>query len=158
MKKTVLAVIFGAMTTFVALTASAVEPAQSEKQAESAMKFRQATLQLIRSNVGALGAMAKDKIPMDAQTIEKNAMRIEQLSLMMDDYFSVDTRKFDLNTDALPVIWQDYTDFQSKINNLTQAAGDLKVAAQQNDGDAFKGKIGALLKSCKGCHDTYKAE
>ncbi|WJG08032.1 cytochrome c [Aliiglaciecola sp. LCG003] len=138
--------------------ANAVEPAQSDKHAASAVQFRQALLQLVRSNVGALGAMAKEAIPMDAQTIEKNALRIEQLSLMMDDYFSVDTRKFDVKTDALAKIWQDYPDFQTKITALTDAARTLRVSAEEGQTDSFKANIGAVLKSCKGCHDSYKAD
>lgn len=133
-------------------------PAKSEKHAAAAVQFRQAMLQLVRSNVGALGGMAKDRIPMNAATLEKNAMRIEQLSLMMDDYFSVDTRKFPVETDALPAVWEDYADFQSKINALTSAASELKIAAQQGNESAYKAKIGAIFKSCKGCHDSYKAE
>jgi len=139
-------------------SANEVTPAQSEKHAASAVQYRQALLRLVKSNVGALGAMAKDRIPMDAHTIERNALRIEQLSLMMDDYFAVDTREFTLETEALPKIWQNYNDFQSKIEALTQAASNLKNAAQQNKDGTYKANIGQLLKSCKGCHDNYKAE
>ena len=134
------------------------KPAQSEKQARSAVQFRQALLQVVRSNVGALGAMAKGQIPMDSTKIETNAMRIEQLSLMMEDYFRLDTRKFNANTEALPAIWEDYADFTGKISALTKASNALKVAAQNGNDSAYKANIGAVLKSCKGCHDSYKAD
>ncbi|GAB5382736.1 MAG: cytochrome c [Aliiglaciecola sp.] len=155
MKIRFITALIGAVVISASLNAA---PAKSEKHAAAAVQFRQAMLQLVRSNVGALGGMAKDQIPMNAATLEKNAMRIEQLSLMMDDYFSVDTRNFPVETDALPGVWEDYADFQSKIVALTTAANELKVAAQQGDESSYKAKIGAIFKSCKGCHDTYKAE
>lgn len=137
---------------------SIAAPAKSAKQALGAVKYRQSLLQLVRSNVGALGGMAKGAIPMDAKKIEKNAMRIEQLSLMMADYFVMDTREFNLPTDALNDIWVTHDDFKSRIEKLTAAAASLKTTAQQGDESQFKPAIGALLKSCKGCHDKYKAE
>ena len=109
------------------------QEANSEKQAKSAIQFRQALLQLVRSNVGALGAMAKGAIPMDTQTIETNATRIEQLSLMMDDYFTLDTRAFDVDTAALPKIWQNRADFATKIDALTEASQGLKAVAMNGD-------------------------
>lgn len=155
MKKRIITALVSAFVFSAALNAA---PAKSEKHAAAAVQFRQALLQLVRSNVGALGGMAKGQIPMNAEVLEKNAMRIEQLSLMMDDYFSVDTRKFPVETDALPGVWEDYADFQSKIVALTTASNELKMAAQQGDEAAYKAKIGAIFKTCKGCHDAYKAE
>lgn len=155
MKKLLIAAVVGSC--LVSMTSFAT-PAKSEKHAAAATQFRQALLQVVRSNVGALGGMAKGVIPMDAEKIQLNSMRIEQLSLMMEDYFAVDTRKFDVETEALPKIWDNYSDFQSKIKDLTAAAQELnKVAMAGNDGQ-FKAKIGAVLKSCKSCHDEYKAE
>lgn len=155
MKKLLIAAVVGSC---LVSTFNLAAPATSEKQAAAATQFRQALLQLVRSNVGALGGMAKGVIPMDAEKIQLNTMRIEQLSLMMDDYFMVDTRKFDVETEALPKIWDNYSDFQSKISDLTAAVQELnKTAIAGNEGE-FKTKIGAVLKTCKGCHDEYKAE
>ncbi|AEE23210.1 MAG: cytochrome C [Alteromonadaceae bacterium] len=151
--------LISAIASTVLLTAGvSAQEAQSEKQAKSAAQFRQALLQLVRSNVGALGAMAKGAIPMDADTIETNATRLEQLSLMMDDYFALDTTKFDIETAALPKIWQNRADFATKVDALTDASQTLKTAAMNGDESAYKGAIGNVLKSCKGCHDSYKAE
>ena len=155
MKKLLVSAIASTML----LTAGAsAQEASSEKQAKSAAQFRQALLQLVRSNVGALGAMAKGAIPMDTQTLETNATRLEQLSLMMDDYFALDTSSFDIETEALPKIWQNRADFATKVDALTEASQGLKSAAMKGDESAYKTAIGSVLKSCKGCHDSYKAE
>ena len=134
------------------------EPATSEKQANQAVKYRQALLQLVRSNVGALGAMAKGQIPVDATLVEKNAMRIEQLSLMMDDYFALDTSAFTLDTSAEAKIWTESDKFSEKVQVLQSASSELKSLAASGDADKIKAGIGNVLKSCKGCHDIYKAD
>ncbi|WP_370661065.1 cytochrome c [Psychrosphaera algicola] len=65
------------------LTASAAsviaEPASSQKQANKAVEWRQAMFQLIASNMGSLGAMAKGKIPVDAATVEKMQLVLTNL-------------------------------------------------------------------------------
>lgn len=138
--------------------AVAAETAKNAKQANSAIQFRQALLQLVLSNVGALGGMAKGVIPMDRARIEKNAMRIEQLALMMPDYFKLDTRGFNVPSDALDKIWDNQEDFSNKMATLAEAAANLKKAAQSGEDGTLKPAIGKIFNTCKSCHDDYKAE
>lgn len=158
MKNIIAPAMLGITLITTSLISVAVEPAKSEKHATAAVEYRQSILNLVKSNVGIMGAMAKGQLPLDAEALEKNAARIEQLSLMMDDYFSIDTREYNVKTAALPDIWKDYSDYQSKITALTNAASDLKMTAASGDESELKTKIGAIFKSCKGCHDSYKAD
>ena len=139
-------------------TAAVAQPAKNEKQAQNAVQFRQALLQLVRSNVGILGAMSKGAVPYDAAIMEKNGMRLEQLSLMLEDYFKTDTSKFKLETDALDKIWANGDDFSAKAKEFTQAAQNLQAVAKAGDEGEYKSAIGGVFKTCKGCHDNYKAE
>jgi len=132
------------------------QEASSEKQAATAVQFRQAVLQLVRSNMGPLGGMAKGQIDFDADLMSKNAMRIEQLALMMDDYFALDTRKFKLETAAADAIWEEMDDFQSKSKAMVDAAANLQKIALAKDEANYRKAIGALGTSCKSCHDKYK--
>ncbi|XOV77433.1 MAG: c-type cytochrome [Aestuariibacter sp.] len=155
MKKPLIAlVIAGLLSTPI----SFANEAKSEKQAKAAIQYRQALLQVIRSNMGALGAMAKGHIPFDAQKMEKNGMRIEQLATMMPDYFAIDTSAYKMPTDAKADIWQNHEDFTGKINDLISAARNLQVVASDGDESQFKGAIGQVGRACKGCHDEYKEE
>lgn len=144
------------------LTASAftvvATPATSQKHANKSTEWRQATFQLIASNMGSLGAMAKGKIPVDAATAEKNATRINQLAYMISDYMSVDTRKFDVKTEALDKVWEQPDEFNEKIQALIEASANLQTAAKSGDSGAIKSAIGGVGKSCKGCHDQFKAD
>lgn len=134
------------------------EPAKSAKQAKAVVEYRQAILKLVKSNVGALGAMNKGAIPFNAQTIQTNSFRLEQLSLMLEDYFTTDTTGFDVETEALDKIWANKADFNDKITALTAAASNLNKVAKAGETSQFKPAIGQVFKSCKGCHDNYKKD
>ena len=154
-KKTIAIIIGTAMlSTFTVLA----EPAKSAKQAKAVTEYRQAILKLVKSNVGALGAMNKGAIPFNAQTLQTNAVRLEQLSLMLEDYFATDTTGFDVDTAALDKIWANQADYKNKINALTVAATNLNKVATAGDTSKFKPAIGQVFKSCKGCHDNYKED
>jgi cytochrome c556 len=156
LKKSILAITVSA--SLVVATASIAQPASSEKHAVYATELRQSVFKLLGSNMGALGAMAKGKIPVDAAVAEKNATRINQLSLMIADYARTDTSKFDVKTEALAKIWQDPEHFSKDIDKLTMASAELMVAAKSKDEGAIKKAIGGVGKTCGGCHDHFKAE
>lgn len=132
--------------------------ASSEKQANTAVDFRKAVLQLVRSNMGPLGGMAKGQIDYDSDVIKTNALRIQQLSLMMGDYFELDTRKFPVKTNALDIIWEEMDDFKSKTQDLVDAATNLQKVALAKDEDNYRKAIGALGATCKACHDKFKMD
>lgn len=154
-KKTIAVIIGTAMLSSFSVFA---EPAKSAKQARDVTEFRQALLTLVKSNVGALGAMNKGAIPFDVQIMQTNAVRLEQLSLMLEDYFATDTTGFDVDTAALNKIWTNQADFKDKISALTLASRNLNKVAKAGDASQFKPAIGQVFKSCKGCHDNYKED
>jgi len=61
-------------------------------------------------------------------------------------------------TRALPAIWQKPEDFAAKDRNFQQAAQAFKAAADAGDVNGVKAKFADLGKTCKACHDTYRAE
>jgi cytochrome c556 len=134
------------------------EVAKSEKHAIKATELRQSVLSLLGSNMGPLGAMAKGKIDVNATLVEKNAVRINQLSLMMSDYFQTDTSAFKVKTDAKKVIWTEHDKFLKNIEKLTAASSALIVAAQSNDKTTIRKAIGGVGKTCGGCHDDFRED
>ncbi len=132
--------------------------ATSEKQAATAVTFRKSLLQLVRSNMGPLGAMAKGNIPMNADTIALNAQRIEFLGGMMHDYFALNTTGFDVDTKAKDIIWQEQKDFASKADDMVSAAANLQEIVANNEESEFRRGIGKLGSTCKACHDKFKED
>jgi len=156
LKKSILAISVSA--TLMASMVALAQPASSEKHAIYATELRQSVFKLLGSNMGPLGAMAKGKIPVDAAVVEKNAIRINQLSLMIADYTRTDTSKFDVKTEALAKIWQDPEHFSKDIDKLSLASTNLIAAAKSGDEGAIKKAIGGVGKTCGGCHDHFKKD
>lgn len=144
----------------IALTSTSVmaDAAKSAKHAEKATELRQSVYKLLGSNMGPLGAMAKGKIALDPVAVEKHALRINQLSLMMADYLKTDTSKFDVKTEALAKIWSNEAEFAGKIKDLTSASAKLQKIAQSKDEAKIKKAIGGVGKTCGGCHDVFKKD
>ncbi|WP_286264021.1 c-type cytochrome [Thalassotalea atypica] len=140
------------------LSSAFAQTVKTEDQAKKVIKHRQSVFTLLASNMGPLGAMAKGKMPLESSKIEKYATRIEQLSLMMPDYTKFDTSHFKLKTEALPKIWQEPAKFAEKVQALQKAAAHLRSVANSGDKSTIKKAIGGVGRSCKGCHDAFKAE
>ena len=60
------------------------------------------------------------------------------------------------DSDALEDIWLDFEKFQQKMADFKKAAEGLNKAAQSSYRDAVGKAMGALGKSCKGCHKAFK--
>ena len=140
------------------VVASEVTEASSAKHAKAATQYRQAMFQLVRSNMGPLGGMAKGVLPFDESVMQTNAVRLEQLADMMGDYLAVDTRKFDVETGAKDEIWESFSDVETKIMALKTASQGLQAAVKAGDESAYRGAIGKIGASCKSCHDDYKKD
>lgn len=141
-----------------AVISAEVKKASSEKEAKTLVTFRKSLLQLVRSNMGPLGAMAKGNIPMDADVIALNASRIEFLADMMNEYFAIDTTAYSVETDAKDDVWKNYEDFTGKASDLVNAAADLQELVASNQSSEFRKGIGAVGAACKACHDDYKKD
>ena len=138
--------------------AIAQESAKSARQSSNAIKFRQSVFQLIRSNIGPLGAMAKGQIPYNADVMAKNAERMMQLAAMVPDYMLLDTSKFPIENSASEEVWSNLDDFNKKAQDLYLAAEALKGIAESKNESQYKAAIGKVSRTCKGCHDSYKTD
>ena len=123
-----------------------------------AIKARQGEMQLRSFNAGPLFGMAKGKIDYDAELAKKLAGNLK-LMLDLDNGRAwakgSDNENYAGKTTALPKIWTTYPEISDYGKKFAMAVNEL--AAVAGDGrDALKSKIGALGKSCKGCHDEFR--
>lgn len=158
MKKVAVGLTAALFTSTAVMNSAMATEAKSLKHAKQATEMRQAVYKLLASNIGPLGAMARGKIPMDKAVVEKNATRINQLSLMITDYMKVDTRKFDVNTEALATSWTKPELLDKKANALTMASANLMAVVNSGDTKAIKKAIGGIGRTCGGCHDDFKQD
>lgn len=138
------------------LSAVAEGPTPAE-QAQATADTRQGLFKIVGRYFGPIVGMARGQIPYDAAVVEYNASKINQLAAMSPDLFSKDTSEFDLETGALPGIWDNLDDFKAKANTLIETSAALAAAASEGKGPAMKafGKVGG---ACKGCHDDYRQQ
>ena len=62
-----------------------------------------------------------------------------------------------VKTRAKPEIWANRADFEAKIKAMDDASGVLTNAVAGNDPAVIKVALGDVGKSCKACHETYRA-
>ena len=145
--------------TLFAYPISAQEAPSPQENAQNATVTRQAVFKLLGFNMGAIIGMARGSIPFDAAVAERNARRMAALAPMIPEVFAaMDTREFDVTTEALPVIWENPDEFAEKANNLVTAANKFADIAAGGDQGATMGGLRGLGGSCGNCHDTFRVD
>jgi cytochrome c556 len=96
--------------------------------------------------------------PFDAEMAEKNGRRIAALAPSIPDLFMHDTRGFDIDTEALDVIWEDKAEFENKAMALMNNANAFADQAATGDRGAALGAFRALGGSCGDCHDAFRVD
>lgn len=130
--------------------------AQAQMKPEELLKLRQGVMVTIKSQFGPLAALAKNDAPVTDDAIAK-AETLAVLAKLPSLGFAAGTE--DLRpSKAKPEIWQKADDFAKLMEALATEAGRLATVAKTRDVQAFKAQVAATGKTCKTCHDTYRAE
>ncbi|MDQ2705706.1 MAG: cytochrome c [Pseudomonadota bacterium] len=128
------------------------------EQAQALFQERHEGMETIGKSVKTIKQSLDSGSP-DMGAIHTGATKIEELAGKSSGWFPPGTGKDVLpKTRALPAIWEKSEDFASKDRNLQQAAQALKAAADSGDLGAIQARFADLGKTCKACHDSYRAE
>jgi cytochrome c556 len=152
-----------ALTAVSALAVAAAQnaggPPSPEAQAKSAIETRQGLFKVMGSQMGPIGAMLRNQREFDAALVARNAARIQMLSEIVPELFTLDTRQFKtVKSAALDGIWNSQADFKGKADNLNKAATALVAASKTGDKGSTLKAAGEVGKACGGCHDNYRAK
>lgn len=128
------------------------------EQAEKAAETRQAVLKIVGWNVTPMGAMGRDLIPWDQALFARNAQRIAWTITMLPDAFRADTRGHELETEALPVIWENFERFEELAGNARRSAQRLAEIAAGGDEAASRRALSELTDNCRACHDEFRED
>jgi cytochrome c556 len=128
--------------------------ALAQQKPEVLVKQRQSAMTLIGKYFGPLGGMAQGRVPFDAKVVQRNADYLATLSQMPWDGFDPATK--DTKSAALPAVFNDSGKFKEAANRLTSEVQKLQQVAKSGDEGAVKAQIGAVGKSCGGCHDNFR--
>ena len=125
---------------------------------KSAIKARQGEMQMRAYNAGPLFAMAKGKMPYDAakaQMLADNLVKLMDIDISSSWMQGTDNKAYPDDTTSLPKIWTTYPEIKEYGKKYAKAVKELAAAAGKGE-KAMKSKVGALGKSCKGCHDDFR--
>lgn len=102
---------------------------------------------------------AIDASPADFATIRASAATIAELAPQVPSWFPKGTGMDSGNkTGAKPDIWGKPDEFAARAKDLNTAAQAFDAAAKSGDIGQVKSAFGNLGKSCKACHDQFRAE
>ncbi|MGB0468843.1 MAG: c-type cytochrome [Pontibacterium sp.] len=156
MKSLLKAVVCSCVIAGTAAPAFAAEPFEAEIGA------RKALMQVVKFNMGPLGAMAKGKRDYDpalAEALAKNiySTSVMDTSLMWPEGSDNSVEALSEETKAKPGIWTNNADLQDKQKAWVDASEQMAASAGKGL-DSLRKAMGPLGKSCKGCHKEYKAK
>jgi cytochrome c556 len=133
--------------------------AQQAPKPENLIKWRQSAYQVIAWNNGRIkasveGTYNKDEVIKAANTIA--ALANTGLGALFAP--GTETGKGWHDTTAKPALFTDGKRVGELATNFNHEANELAKVAQTGDSAAVKEQYGKLTKTCKACHDDFKAK
>ena len=123
---------------------------------EDAVKYRQSALFVMSQHFGRIGAMANGRAPYDAKAAVENAEIVAEMAKLPWAGFGANTEG--LAKRAKGEIWKEQAKFKEHNEKLVGETGKLLAAAKTNNLDNLKKAFGDTAATCKGCHDTFRAD
>lgn len=137
------------------LASSAI--AQDEDPFADSVEMRHGLMLQMATDLGKVGAMAKEEVPYDAAVASKAAANITAIAsvLSMDQFPAGSEYQKATESFALPALWANQDDFLKKIADLNTAAGAFQTAAG-TDLASLKTGMEGIGGACAACHKAYR--
>ena len=121
---------------------------------QGAIDFRQSAMTIYKWYVKPMGAMAKGKVPFDADAFRANARGLAgaaELNILPG--FPEDSG---FDTEAKDEIWENWPEFKEKFQVFQSEARKLGEIAASGDEQQLKAQFGKAAKTCGGCHKKFR--
>ncbi len=135
---------------------SSVSVAEDTKQQKASIDYRKSAYKMILWHFKPMAGMVKGKIDYDADAFAHNAKIFAQLSHLPIHGFELKSPSE--NSRAKASIWDNYSDFESKMDDFSEAADNLAKVAAKGDLGKAKPAFAAAAKTCKACHKEYRLD
>lgn len=131
--------------------------AEEEDPFADAVEMRHGLMLQMATDLGKVGAMAKEEVPYDAAVAGKAAGNIAAVAsvLSMDQFPAGSEYQKATDSFALPAIWASQDDFLKKVADLNTAAATFQTAAATDLGSLKAGMEG-IGGACAACHKAYR--
>ncbi|MDH3473736.1 MAG: cytochrome c [Rhodospirillales bacterium] len=128
------------------------------QSSENLVKYRQSVMKAIGGHTGAIAAVVKGEVAY-GDHVAGHARGIKEMSLIVQDIFPPESGPDSFKeTRALAKIWAEPDKFKEAVGAFRKAAADFAEVAEGGDMAAIGDGLGALGKSCGGCHKPFRAE
>lgn len=117
-----------------------------------AVKARMMLMGQIKDATGVIGGMAQGKVAFDAEQAAAARDALLAASQKVPDAFKAN--ETDPKSESAETIWTDWDGFLAEATAMQNATAALQTASL----DDLRAGIGAIGKSCGGCHKTYRID
>ena len=130
--------------------------ALAESDPDSAIQYRKAVMGAVGSNMKGSALIIQGKVDFKAN-LAGHAHAISEAAKLAPAAFKQNTDgKGSEKTTANSKVWSDWGDFEAGLKKLQEEAAKLAMIAEYGDMAAAGAQLGALGKTCKGCHDDFR--
>lgn len=131
--------------------------AEEEDPFADAVEMRHGLMLQMATDLGKVGAMAKEEAPYDAAVAGKAAANIAAIAsvLSMDQFPAGSEYQKSADSFALPAVWEKQDDFLQKVADLNTAAAAFQTAAG-TDLASLKAGMEGIGGACAACHKAYR--
>ena len=117
------------------------------------IKYRQNVMKSTAGHMGAIVDILKNDLPLQAHILD-HARSIQQNSKMTLSLFPKGTGLG--NTKAKPTIWENWSKFESAVQDFERESVKLAKMAESGDMEALAKQVRATGKTCGGCHRNFR--
>jgi cytochrome c556 len=115
--------------------------------------YRQTLMENLQQSMGALTAIRNGTVGAPAHVLAR-ATIVQQLASMLPEAFAANGGGE--GTRALPAIWENASEFSTRIQALRTAADGLVEAARGGNAEAIGTAQTAVQQTCQGCHMQFR--
>jgi cytochrome c556 len=122
------------------------------------IKYRQAFMKANSAHLTMIAAVVKGEVSWTDE-LEDHAEALHEQSEYLLRLFPEGSGKgdTDVQSAALPVIWEQWSKFEESANTFGAESGKLVEAVESGDQAAIAQQVAALGKNgCGGCHETFR--
>lgn len=134
------------------LLASAMVTGYTQAGDAELVKYRASIMKTIGGHMEAIVAIVKGEVPYKSD-LAYHAQSLADAAPRALPAF--ETKAMTDKSEALPKIWENWDEFEKAATTFEQAAGKFSAAVAGGSMAEIGPALGALGKSCKGCHDEF---
>lgn len=136
-----------------AAAACIIAGAAASAASEGAVDYRQHAMAAVGGHMQAIGDILRGRVA-HGDHLPMHAAALAQLADIAPTLFPEGSE----GGDAEDAIWRQPDDFAAKLAEFREAAAALRAAAESADRDGIGAAAQRVGQSCKGCHDSYRAD